>query len=150
MKTNFLKSAIFCIALFFSFSIFATAQTQQFKKTNGYFRKLPNIKAKREIIKLLLLDFFKNNSDKEIYLSTKNIPLEIQTEFPKIKNLTAKLIQLNSATAENSCVYEFRSFTVFRKKASVSFGDCKNGLGYTFQKSRGKWKLVPNQFVKEI
>lgn len=150
MKTSFLKSAIFCIALFFSFSIFATAQTQQSKKHTVISETPKTVKAKREIIKLLLLDFFKNNSEKKIYISTQNIPTEIQTEFPQIKNLTAKLIQLNSATAENHCIFEFKTFSVTGKNASVSFGDCKNGLGYTFQKSRGKWKLVSNQFVKEI
>lgn len=146
---SFLKSAFFCIALTFSFSVITAAQSQRFRVNSGISETSKTVKAKREIINLLLTDFFKNSSDKEIYISNKNIPAEIQNEFPKIRNLTTRLIESDSATAENCCIFEFRSFSLSEKQALVSFGDCRNGLGYTFQKTGGKWKSVSNQFVKE-
>src|SRR5688572_28490998 len=92
MKTIFLKSAFLSIILTFSFSLIVGAQTQQFKTPSAIAETPQTIKAKREIIKLLLADFFKNNAGQEIYLSTKNIPSKIQKEFPAIENLTTKLI----------------------------------------------------------
>ena len=71
MKMSFLKSAIFCIAFIFSFSIFTAAQTQQLKKQTVISETPETVKAKREIIKLLLTDFLKTYSVKEIYLSRK-------------------------------------------------------------------------------
>lgn len=147
MKTIFLKSAFLSIILTFSFSLIVAAQTQQFKTSSAINETPQTIKAKRKIIKLLLADFFKNNNDQEIYLSTKNIPSEIQKEFPAIENLTTKLIAPEAASKENQCPFEFRIFSVSGKKASVLFGDCNNGLGYTFEKTRGKWKLIPNETV---
>ena len=147
MKTFFLKFAFLSIILTFSFSLTVAAQTQQFKTPSTIAEKPQIIKAKREIIKLLLADFFKNIEDKEIYLSTKNIPSEIQRKFPAIENITAKLIAPETELQDSECLFEFRIFSVSGKKASVLFGDCNDGLGYTFEKTRGKWKLIPNEIV---
>ncbi len=147
MKTIFLKSAFLSLVLTFSFSLIVGAQTQQFKTSSAINENPQTIKAKRKIIKLLLTDLFKNNADQEIHLSTKNIPSEIQKEFPVIRNLTTKLIAPDAVVPENECPFEFRIFSVSGKKASVLFGDCNDGLGYTFEKTRGKWKLIPNESV---
>lgn len=147
MKFSFVKTVFFCIALTFSFSLISAAQTQQFKTSSANQETPKTIKAKREIIKLLLADFFKNRTEKDVYLSTKNIPKEIQNEFPPIENLTANLTEPDSKLQENNCLFEFRTFSVESKKAAVLFGDCNDGLGYTFKKMRGKWKIVPNQIV---
>ena len=147
MKLSLVKTVFFCIALTFSFSLISAAQTQQFKKSSANQETPKTIKAKREIIKLLLADFFKNDAAKEFYLSTKNIPKEIQTEFPLLEDLKATLTEPSSRLKEDNCLFEFRSFLVNEKKASVLFGDCNNGLGYNFKKKRGIWKIVPNQIV---
>ncbi len=147
MKTIFLKFTFLSIILTLSFSLTVAAQTQQFKTPSTIAEKPQIIKAKRTIIKLLLNDFFKNIENREIYLSTKNIPSEIQSEFPAIENITAKLIAPETELQDSECLFEFRSFAVSGKKASVLFGDCNDGLGYTFKKTRGKWKLVPSDIV---
>lgn len=147
MKFSFVKTVFFYIVLTFSFSLICTAQTQQFKTTSPTQETSKTIKAKRQIIKLLLAEFFKNTEKKEFYLSTKNIPKEIQNEFPAIKDLTANLTEPDTQIQPENCLFEFRTFSVENKNASVLFGDCNSGLGYNFKKTRGKWKIVPNQIV---
>ena len=147
MKMIFVKSAFLSLVLTCSFSLIGAAQTQQFKTPSAITEKPKVIRAKREIIKILLADFSKNNAAREIYLSTRNIPSEIQKEFPAIENLTTKLIAPEAQSQESVCPFEFRIFTVSGKRASVLFGNCNNGLGYTFQKSRGKWNLIPSEII---
>jgi uncharacterized protein with PIN domain len=98
---------------------------------------------RREIVKLLLENVSKNNKDKIIYVSTKNLPPEIQSDFSEITNVKIQLVSAEDAANQNRCHYQFGSFNVSNKKVSVSFGDCKAGLAYNFKKVRGKWKSVP-------
>ncbi|MEZ5427911.1 MAG: hypothetical protein R2747_16695 [Pyrinomonadaceae bacterium] len=100
-------------------------------------------KAKRQIVKLLLKDIFRGKSGENIYLSTKNLPPKLMENFPKFKNLTARFVAEGGETETTGCPFEFRIFQVSGRKASVLFGDCRNGLGYNFEKVGGKWRFAP-------
>lgn len=106
-------------------------------------KSLDALKAadRREIIKLLLENVSKNNKDKTIYVSMKNLSPEVQNELSEIEGI--KLVSSDEAANQNLCHYQFGAVNVSDKKVSVSFGDCKAGLAYNFKKVRGKWKAIP-------
>lgn len=130
---------LFC-AVFLCFSLEAKAQKSKPSLT---------IKDKSEIIKTLLEEVFGNNPGKTIYISTKNIPAEIQTCLPRIKNVKFEFISASrDAAAAAVCPYQIDEFTLYGKNVSIGFGDCNQGLSYDFRKIRGRWKIVPQIFQK--
>jgi len=98
---------------------------------------------KREIVKLLLENISKNSPGKTIYVSSKNLPANIQNDLSQIKNAEIKLIAPEKPANANLCAYQFDGFEVLDKYVSVSLGDCNSGLVYNFKKIRGKWTAVP-------
>jgi hypothetical protein len=123
-------------SLIFCFAIEAKAQ-----------RFAPTLADKREIIKILLEEAGKS-TNKTIYLSNKNIPTALRNNFPRIKDVQIKLVSEESESS-SMCPYEFGRFIGYDNKyIDVSFGNCNEGLGYTFKKIRGKWKAVPNSIEK--
>lgn len=106
-------------------------------------KKNPTIADKREIIKVLLKEKFDNSSETTIYISTINLPTEIQNDFPQIKNLKIQFVSPENSANSDLCAYQFGKFDVVNKYVSLSFGDCNQGLAYDFKKIRGKWKSVP-------
>ncbi|MDQ6785662.1 MAG: hypothetical protein M3033_02425 [Acidobacteriota bacterium] len=98
---------------------------------------------RREIIKLILENVSKNSKDKIIYVSTKNLSPDVQNDLSEIANENVQLVSTETAANQNRCDYRFGAFNVSNKLVSVSFGNCKSGLAYTFKRVRGKWKSVP-------
>ena len=130
---TFKKRSLLCLtlSLIFCFAMQAKAQ-----------RIAPTLADKREIIKIILEGKFSYSTDKTIKISTKNLPVEIRSNFPKIKNLRVQFVS-ESSEDSNVCPYEFGEFSVDGKYVSVGFSDCNDGLLYDFKKIRGKWKGVP-------
>jgi hypothetical protein len=137
MKMRFLKSAFLGIVFVLSVTLVSAAQTQQLKPSSPTIDTPQVLADKREIIKILLTDFFGENKQ-TIYLSTKNVPFQIQNEFPQIKDLTARF---SNYSDEKICAFEFHSFVIRGKIAQVDFGGCNDGLNYNLTKSNGKWKI---------
>jgi len=107
-------------------------------------RSAPTIADKREIIKVLLEETFRNKGfdKKTIYISKQNLSTAIKTKFPHIKDVRIKLVSENSKDS-NLCPYQFGKFSVIDKFVTVSFGNCNEALVYNFKKIRNKWKNVP-------
>lgn len=149
MRKSLIKLTFLCIVLTFSFSLTVASQSQQNKNISVNAETPQNIKAKREIIKLLFANIFRGEVKEEIYLSTKNIPSELQNNFPEIENITAQFIDA-TLPKENICPFVFHSFAISGKKATVSFGNCNDGLGYNFKKVNGKWKFESAGIEKKV
>lgn len=96
---------------------------------------------KRQIIESLLTEKFGKSNEKTIYISTANLPEEIQKDFPPLKNKRIQLVSTENADSQ-ICAYEFGEFEVTKKAVSVSFGDCDEGLVYDFKKFGKTWKSV--------
>lgn len=105
----------------------------------------------REIIAVLLADKFKASAEETIYISTANLTDEIQKNFPQLKNRKVRLVSPETA-AQNSevCAYEFGKFEFIDKFASVTFGNCRDGLAYDFIKESDGWKSVSRTVTREI
>lgn len=106
------------------------------------------VRAKREIIRLLLTEAFRGEESEEICLLTKNIPSELIENFPVFENLTVRFISEAEAEALQVCPFEIERFLLSEKRATVMFGDCGQGLGYEFEKVRGKWQFAPLDIVR--
>ena len=100
------------------------------------------VKAKREIISLLLKDIFRGERKGSVHLSKKNIPQAILRNFPKFEKLSVQLVAETSDDGPE-CPLEFSIFEVSGNTALVLFGDCRDGLGYNFEKVGGKWQFAP-------
>lgn len=139
MKIGFAILVVWCVTFASGFS--AAAQTQQ----NGRSLDTPDspktIAAKREIIKILFSDIFRGERKETISLLTLNIPSELQENFPKLTNLSVELVPAESDNREK-CHFVFHAFSVSQNTATVSFGNCNDGLGYNFEKIKGKWKFA--------
>ncbi len=104
----------------------------------------------RRIIGILLNEKFKTSSEETIYLSTANIPEEIQKDFPAVKNKTIRLIAPQSSESDEVCAYEFGEFQFIEKFVSVSFGSCREGLAYDFIKDGDRWKGVSSTVTRQL
>lgn len=140
MKMVFVKKHAICVALIFSFSMQAFTQSNQTDDAiNEDSYKV--VSAKRAIIKLLFSNIFRGESKETISLATKNIPSKLQNEFPKFPNLTTKIVS-SDLNQDTNCAFIFHNFAINKNKATVSFGNCNDGLGYNFEKIKGKWQFA--------
>lgn len=127
--------------LLFCFSA-VNAQQEESKKLASADRRL--------IIAALLNEKFKNSPETVLYLTTANIPDEIQKDFPTVKDKTVRLVSLETARRDDICAYEFGEFQFIEKYVSVSFGNCREGLAYDFVKEDDRWKAVSSIIVREL
>ena len=104
----------------------------------------------REIIRVLLNEKFKTSPEEVIYLTTANIPDEIQKNFPAVKDKTVRLISPDAARQGEICAYEFGEFQFVEKFVSVSFGSCREGLAYDFVKDGDRWKPVSSTVTRQL
>ncbi len=104
----------------------------------------------RAIIAVLLNEKFKNSSEEIIYLTTANIPGDIQKNFPTVKNKTVRLVSPDAARQGDICAYEFGEFQFIDKFVSVSFGSCREGLAYDFVKEDDRWKPVSSTITRQL
>lgn len=130
MKLYFLLGIF---VFFFCFTIAAPAQKTENELT---------LDDKRQIIESLLKEKFKRSPEKKIYISTANLPDEIQNDFPPIKNKKIQLVSAENSADSGTCVYEFGKFEVTGRFISISFGNCNEGLAYDFTKFGDTWKSV--------
>lgn len=94
------------------------------------------------IIKILLEEKFDRAPREIVFFSSRNLPAEVRDKFPKIRNLKAQFLAPEEAAGREICLYEFGPFTVVKNSVLVSFGNCREGLAYTFKKYGDKWKSV--------
>lgn len=134
------------MTLFVIISIFCLSQTSasQIKLAD---------KDKREIIKLILnsedfSDARESFEDKMPNLSTENIPLAIQNNFPKIEGANFHLLAPEYIQAAESIYYfSFGKFRTTKKSVYIwffenNYGGGGNGDEKVFQKIKGKWKMI--------
>lgn len=105
---------------------------------------------RRMIISILLNERFKTAEETTIYLTTANIPDEIQKDFPTVKDKTVRLVSPETARREEICAYEFGVFQFIDKFVSVAFGNCREGLAYDFVKEDDRWKPVSSVIIREL
>lgn len=108
----------------------------------------PTFADKRQIIEALLKEKFTGSSEKTIYISTANLPDEIQNDLPAVKNNKIQFVSAETAANQGVCAYEFGKFEATGKFISVSFGDCSEGLEYSFKKFGNVWKSVGLTFER--
>lgn len=142
MSLQFMKArALLSIAvLFFCFCAIEAQETEN---------KLAAA-DQRQIIGILLNDKFKSSPAEAIYLSTANIPKEIQKNFPTVKNKPIRLIAPQTSESAEVCAYEFGEFQFIEKFVSVSFGNCREGLAYDFIKEGDRWKSVASTVTRQL
>ncbi|GEM_PF-4727022 len=128
-------------ALLFCFCAAAHAQETE--------NKLLNVDQRR-IIAVLLENKFKDSAEETIYISTVNIPDDIQKNFPPVKNKNFRLVSPEAAKDTEICAYGFGKFEFIDKFVSVSFGSCREGLAYDFIKDGNGWKSVGLVITREI
>jgi hypothetical protein len=104
----------------------------------------------RRIIGLVLEGKFKKSPRKTIYVSTINLPEEIQKDFPAIKNIQIQLVSEKDAVGFEPCPYEFGKFEFIDKYVSVTFGNCIEGLAYDFIKNGDEWEPAGLVITKPI
>jgi hypothetical protein len=104
----------------------------------------------RRIIGILLNEKFKNAPEKIIYLTTANIPAEVQKNFQPVKNKTVRFVAPAAAAKSELCAYEFGEFQTIDKFVSVTFGSCRDGLAYDFIKDGDEWKAVSSIVIREL
>lgn len=131
--------------LLFGFSCVVNAQSG--KESEG--NKLAPA-DRRLIIAVLLNERFKNSPESVLYLTTANIPEEIQKDFPTLKDKTVRLVSPETARQGDICAYEFGEFQFVDKFVSVSFGNCREGLAYDFVKEDDRWKTVSSTITREL
>ena len=137
-----MKTPVF-LSIFILFFCFCATQAQNTEN------KLA-VSDQRQIIGILLNEKFKNSPEKTIYITTRNIPPEIQKSFPLVKNKTIRLISPESAAKSETCAYEFGEFEAIEKYVSVTFGNCREGLAYDFVKDGGRWKSVGSTVTRQM
>jgi hypothetical protein len=126
------------------FSTLTIAQNKTLKQPSMKLESAKVISAKREIIEILFSNIFRSETKDSVYLSTRNIPIELQENFPKFENIIAEFVSPDSERGE-TCPLVFHSFFVSKTKATVSFGNCSDGLGYNFEKINGKWEFASSK-----
>jgi hypothetical protein len=110
------------------------------------------LQDKREIIKMVLLDTDFNDAlertpDGTVYLSVSNIPLQIQNNFPEIKDVKFRFITPEEIEKLKLplLIFQFDKFETTSRTVSLYFGSSFNGSGstfeYVFSKSNGRWKI---------
>jgi hypothetical protein len=104
----------------------------------------------RRIIGILLNEKFERSSEKTIYISTANIPKEIQKNFQPLKNKTIQFVSPQTAEKSGLCAYEFGEFQTIDKFVSVTFGSCADGLAFDFIKDGDDWKAVSSIVIREM
>jgi|SRR5215203_4966313 len=104
----------------------------------------------RRVIEILLANKFERSTEKTIYISTANLPKEIQKTFPRLKNIKVRLVSAETPNSSGLCVYEFGRFEFIDKFVSVAFGNCREGLAYDFIKTNGEWKSVGLVMTRQI
>lgn len=95
-----------------------------------------------EIIKVLLEENFRRPTNATVFISSRNLPAEVQKNFPRVKNLKVQFLSPEEISETDVCFYEFGEFTMKKDFVNVSFGDCRDGLSYTFKKYGNKWKSL--------
>ena len=95
-----------------------------------------------EIIKVLLEENFRRPTSATVFISSRNLSEEVQKNFPRVKNLKVRFLSPEEASQSDVCFYEFGEFTMKRDFVHVSFGNCRDGLSYTFKKYGNKWKSL--------
>lgn len=145
MFIRVVKTAIFSAIIFTVFSTAAVSQnvSLQSKKRSEDIE----LKAKRQIFSILLNNAATVLEGKTVYISTKNIPDEIQSEFSRSEKFPIALVAPEHSNSPDICAFEIGSVSIRKDKASVLFGDCKSGLLYSFRRTRGVWKIVPDQII---
>lgn len=138
-----MKASIW-LGIFVLFCFCGAARAQQQEPVN----QLP-VAEQRRIIEVLLNEKFKRSPETVLYLSTANLPEEILKDFPVLKNKTVELVR-TAAAAEEVCAYEFGEFRFIDKFVSVTFGNCREGLAYDFQKDGAGWKTVGLVFTRDL
>jgi hypothetical protein len=108
----------------------------------------PSLADKRQIIEVLLKERFDKSSARTIYISTINLPAELQKDFPLVKNKKVELVSPEDSAKAGVCANEFGKFETIDKFVSVAFGDCNEGLAYDFIKFGDKWKSVGLNIIK--
>jgi len=117
------------------------------------------VKDKHQIIKVILesrdfTDAIESFPDKTPNLSTGNIPIEIQKNFPKTKNVKFNLIAPEYINEATSIYYfSFGKFRVYKKRDYVWFyenyyGGGGRGSEEVFQKVKGKWKMTKPKIMR--
>ncbi len=140
-----LKQLLLCVSVSIILTSMIGAQpgsANGFEKTGD---SGANLEAKREIIKILFSNIFRGEIKESILLSSKNIPEQLRSDFPQLKSLNTQII---SSDSDSVCPFVFHSFFVSENKATVSFGDCHEGLGYNFVKEDGKWRFDSNNIER--
>jgi hypothetical protein len=136
VRLKFIKtgSAFLVFTLCFCFAVAANAQKA---------KTTLKLADKREMVKLLLENIAKTRPGETIYVSTRNLPFNIQNDLSRIRKAEIKLVAPEKAENANLCHYQFGDFQIVDKFVSVALGDCNSGFAYDFQKIRGKWTIVP-------
>lgn len=130
-------SFLMTLAFFISSS---NAQTNSDNRKDDSAVSAKSVKAQREIIKVVLENYFRGTNFSSIKLIADNLPASIQNDFPSVEGLS---IQLVPASEETECPFQFHAIRVKEKSAEVSFGNCSEGLGYYLELKRGKWQIAP-------
>jgi hypothetical protein len=139
MKLRLAKCLYSCAGLLIFFSNSTIAQNKTFQQLSE--RDSAKVtSAKREIVEILFTNIFRSETKDSVYLSTRNIPIDLQENFPKFANLATVFVSPDSEHDE-TCPFVFHNFSVSNNKATVSFGNCSDGLGYNFEKINGKWEF---------
>ena len=95
-----------------------------------------------------------NFPDRILNLSTENIPIEVQKNFPKTENVKFNLITPGYINETTSIYYfSFGEFKVSKRKVFVWFnendyGGGGSGFEYVFQKIKGKWKMIKPEIIR--
>ena len=145
MIAKFTKSCVL-LSIFVLFFCFTAVSAQEEEETRD---ELP-VSDQRQIIETLLREKFNGTGEKTIYISTANLPDELQKTFPPIKNKRIQLVSAETVAGSEVCAYEFGKFEFIDKFVSVSFGDCNEGLAYDFKKYGDKWKSVGLTITKPL
>jgi hypothetical protein len=144
MKLRSFILIFFVVLLIFGFTRITTAQIKL------------TIKDKREIIKLILQkqsfdDALYYVSDGTLFLSTENIPIEIQKNFPNIRGVKFQFVTpeyIDNATVKIN-YFAFTEFKIKKKSVEVSFVEYDlpdiTGRGFSCRKINGKWKIKVNK-----
>ncbi len=138
------KKLFLLLSVFVSIFCLTTAASAQ--KTENEL----SLADKRQIIEVVLKEKFEDSSEKMIYISTANLSDEIQKNFPSVKNKKVKFVAPAESAESDVCAFEFGEFEFIDKFASVSFGNCREGLAYDFKKYGDKWKSVGLTITKPI
>lgn len=129
------------ILIAFVFLIFdASAQTGENASLSAPAVSAKVAKAQREIIKVVLENYFSGTTSRAISIISDNLSPAVRDNFPQINGLSIELVTLPN---ESGCPFQFHTIRIKEKTAEVSFGNCSEGLGYYLEQKAGKWKIAP-------